>query len=119
MEECEALCTRLAIMVNGEFKCLGSLQNLKEKFAVGYNLTLKIKEMNEIEAIEQFIAENIPMAKQVEKYQQCITYHIKNENIRCSTLFGILEKAKNILNIEDYYLGQTNLEQVDKELLYR
>ena len=31
MEECEALCTRLAIMVNGEFKCLGSVQHLKSK----------------------------------------------------------------------------------------
>ncbi|XP_013927414.1 PREDICTED: ATP-binding cassette sub-family A member 3-like, partial [Thamnophis sirtalis] len=28
MEECEALCTRLAIMVNGQFKCLGSPQHL-------------------------------------------------------------------------------------------
>ena len=26
MEECEALCTRLAIMVNGKFQCLGSIQ---------------------------------------------------------------------------------------------
>ena len=31
MEECEALCTRLAIMVNGRFKCLGSIQHLKSK----------------------------------------------------------------------------------------
>ncbi len=31
MEECEALCTRLAIMVNGQFKCLGSIQHLKNK----------------------------------------------------------------------------------------
>ena len=31
MEECEALCTRLAIMVNGNFKCLGSIQHLKSK----------------------------------------------------------------------------------------
>ena len=31
MEECEALCTRLAIMVNGQFKCLGSAQHLKNK----------------------------------------------------------------------------------------
>lgn len=31
MEECEALCTRLAIMVNGSFKCLGSTQHLKNK----------------------------------------------------------------------------------------
>lgn len=41
MEECEALCTRLAIMVNGEFVCLGSIQHLKNKFAKG--LILKIK----------------------------------------------------------------------------
>ena len=32
MEECEALCTRLAIMVNGSFKCLGSVQHLKNKY---------------------------------------------------------------------------------------
>ena len=34
MEECEALCTRLAIMVNGTFKCLGSIQHLKSKYVV-------------------------------------------------------------------------------------
>ena len=42
MEECEALCTRLAIMVNGEFKCLGSTQHLKNKFSKGFFLTIKI-----------------------------------------------------------------------------
>ncbi|XP_029772205.1 phospholipid-transporting ATPase ABCA7 [Suricata suricatta] len=31
MEECEALCTRLAIMVNGRFRCLGSAQHLKSR----------------------------------------------------------------------------------------
>lgn len=31
MEECEALCTRLAIMVNGTFQCLGTIQHLKYK----------------------------------------------------------------------------------------
>lgn len=43
MEECEALCTRLAIMVNGEFKCLGSTQYLKNKFSNGYSLSVKIQ----------------------------------------------------------------------------
>jgi ATP-binding cassette, subfamily A (ABC1), member 3 len=43
MEECEALCTRLAIMVNGQFKCLGSTQHLKTKFGRGFVLTIKIK----------------------------------------------------------------------------
>lgn len=43
MDECEALCTRLVIMVNGEFKCIGSVQHLKNKFSRGFSLTLKLK----------------------------------------------------------------------------
>ena len=42
MEECEALCTRLAIMVNGQFKCMGSPQHLKSKFGQGYTLLIKV-----------------------------------------------------------------------------
>merc|ERR1719494_738676 len=38
MEECEALCTRMAIMVNGKYRCLGSTQHLKNKFGAGYTL---------------------------------------------------------------------------------
>ncbi len=43
MEECEALCTRIAIMVNGQFKCLGSSQHLKSKFGQGYTLIAKVR----------------------------------------------------------------------------
>jgi len=43
MEECEALCSRLGIMVNGQLQCLGSVPHLKSKFAEGYILTLKLK----------------------------------------------------------------------------
>ncbi len=43
MEECEALCTRLAIMVNGQFKCLGSIQHLKNKYGSGITLQAKVK----------------------------------------------------------------------------
>ena len=42
MEECEALCTRLAIMVNGKFRCLGSTQHLKNKFGNGYTLIAQL-----------------------------------------------------------------------------
>jgi len=43
MEECEALCTRLAIMVNGEFKCIGSTQYLKNRFSKGLVLKIKVR----------------------------------------------------------------------------
>ena len=32
MEEAEALSTKMGIMVNGELKCLGSVQHIKNKF---------------------------------------------------------------------------------------
>ena len=44
MEECEALCTRLAIMVNGQFKCMGSTQHIKSKYGSGYVVSVKMKE---------------------------------------------------------------------------
>ena len=31
MEECEALCTRIAIMAKGRFLCLGTPSHIKEK----------------------------------------------------------------------------------------
>ena len=36
MDEAEALSTRLAIMVNGSFKCLGTPQHIKSKYGKGY-----------------------------------------------------------------------------------
>ncbi len=42
MEECEALCDRLAIMVKGQFRCLGAIQHLKTKFGQGFTIILKL-----------------------------------------------------------------------------
>merc|ERR1740138_1275221 len=41
MEECEVLCTRLTIMVNGQFRCLGTPTELKSKYGGGYTLMVK------------------------------------------------------------------------------
>ncbi|XP_068902097.1 phospholipid-transporting ATPase ABCA3-like isoform X2 [Tenebrio molitor] len=118
MEECEALCTRLAIMANGSFQCLGSIQRLKNKFAAGYALTIKVKRtddrvnLEDILAINVFIQKNFPNAQLKEKRQEMLFYHLVNERMPWSKMFGILEGNKSRLNIEDYSLGQCSLEQV-------
>lgn len=38
MEECEAVCTRLAIMVHGSFRCLGSPQHIKNRCVPSFHL---------------------------------------------------------------------------------
>lgn len=49
MEEAEALATKMGIMVNGEFKCFGSSQHIKDKYGTGYEIELKIKTLSEDE----------------------------------------------------------------------
>jgi len=52
MEEAEALATKLGIMVNGNLKCLGTCQHIKNKYGGGYELEIKLKESSR-ETIEK------------------------------------------------------------------
>ena len=42
MEEAEALTNKMAIQVDGEFKCFGTAQQIKSKFGVGFTVTVKL-----------------------------------------------------------------------------
>ena len=47
MDEAEALCKRMGIMVNGEFVCLGKANDIKNKYGYGYELNIRIKPLSE------------------------------------------------------------------------
>ena len=49
MEEAEALCTKMGIMVAGEFRCFGTSTHIKDKFGTGYELEFKIRTLTEEE----------------------------------------------------------------------
>jgi len=55
MEECEALCGRVGIMVGGRLRCLGSAQHLKGRYGQGYQFEAKLvaEDPDEIEALVQ------------------------------------------------------------------
>nr|CAI5826036.1 unnamed protein product [Callosobruchus analis] len=116
LEECEALCTRLTIMASGSFKCLGSVQHLKTKFAKGCTFTIKIRrDANEgsSNSIQKYIKDNLPMAQLSERHEEILTYNITGTEVQWSKVFGVLEAGKrNIKDIEDFSLAQKSLEQV-------
>ena len=60
MAECEALCSRVAIMVNGEFHCLGSPQQLKSTYGRGYRLSLRVT--GDVEPVKEFVKNSFPGA---------------------------------------------------------
>uniref|UniRef100_A0A8W4FGX7 ATP binding cassette subfamily A member 16 n=1 Tax=Sus scrofa TaxID=9823 RepID=A0A8W4FGX7_PIG len=115
MEECEVICTRLAIMVQGKFKCLGSPQHLKHKFGNIYNLTAKIKiDNNEDKQKEfkDFIATTFPGNILNQDHQGIIGYYIPSKGICWGKVFHIMEEAKALFNLVDYSISQITLEQI-------
>uniref|UniRef100_A0A452I3M1 P-type phospholipid transporter n=1 Tax=Gopherus agassizii TaxID=38772 RepID=A0A452I3M1_9SAUR len=115
MEECEALCTRLAIMVKGTFKCLGTIQHLKYKFGDGYIVTMKIKAPQpglcpDPSPAERFIQVNFPGSLQREKHYNMLQYQICSSSL--ARIFRLLISNKENLNIEEYSVSQTTLDQV-------
>ncbi|XP_019943339.2 retinal-specific phospholipid-transporting ATPase ABCA4-like isoform X1 [Paralichthys olivaceus] len=115
MEECEALCTRLAIMVNGSFKCLGTIQHLKYKFGDGYVVTMKIRAAEpglapDLNPAEAFMESTFPGCIQREKHYNTLQYKISSSSL--ARIFQMVLANKDKLNIEDYTVSQTTLDQV-------
>jgi ATP-binding cassette subfamily A (ABC1) protein 3 len=52
MEEAETLCDRIAIMVAGRLRCLGTATRIKNNFGSGYELEIKVVIPTEIEIAE-------------------------------------------------------------------
>nr|QUF59426.1 ATP-binding cassette transporter Abca2 [Brachionus angularis] len=142
MEECEALCTRLAIMVDGRFKCIGSVQHLKTKFGDGYTLTVKLKDITKnqahgsndiyIEEDNDLLSNNRYISLILEELRDKINSKCKlkernfnnvyqfelpspnmNENkFNIGDIYRLIELNKLRFNIADYSLSQNTLDNV-------
>ncbi|XP_036853988.2 retinal-specific phospholipid-transporting ATPase ABCA4 isoform X3 [Manis javanica] len=115
MEECEALCTRLAIMVKGAFQCLGTIQHLKYKFGDGYIVTMKIKSpkddlLPDLNPVEQFFQGNFPGSVQRERHYNMLQFQVSSSSL--ARIFQLLISHKDSLLIEEYSVTQTTLDQV-------
>ena len=112
MEECEALCTRLVIMVNGQFKCLGSPQHLKSKFGNGYKLSIRLNDDKDKHKLYKFMKRNFPTSKIQEKHRNLFEYVLPFSDTKLSDIFGRIESNRENLNVKDYSVSQTTLDQV-------
>jgi ABC-type multidrug transport system ATPase subunit len=111
MDECEALCARLGIMVNGEFQAMGSPQHIKDKFGDGYTLTIKVR--GSTDPVKEFIAATFVGSVLEEEHRGYLHFMLPTASIpSLPAIFGALQGAKSRLDIEDYELTQTSLEAI-------
>uniref|UniRef100_A0A8D1VAV9 ABC transporter domain-containing protein n=1 Tax=Sus scrofa TaxID=9823 RepID=A0A8D1VAV9_PIG len=117
MAEAEAVCDRVAIMVSGRLRCIGSIQHLKSKFGKDYLLEMKVKTLAQVEALHREILRMFPQAARQERFSSLMVYKLPVEDVRpLSQAFFKLETVKQSFDLEEYSLSQSTLEQVFLEL---
>ncbi|NXS12627.1 ABCA1 protein, partial [Neodrepanis coruscans] len=138
MEECEALCTRMAIMVNGRFRCLGSVQHLKNRywggdsgkllrdravasscsrvssphrFGDGYTVVVRVGGPGPA-AVQDLLQQHFPGIVLQERHGGLLRYHLPTRAASLATVFSLLATHREPCHIEDYSVSQTTLDQV-------
>lgn len=112
MEECEALCTRLAIMVNGRFRCLGSPQHLKGRFGAGHTLTLTVPPERPEPTIA-FVKATFPGAVLREMHGSRLRFQLPpGGDCTLARVFRELAAQGEDHGVEDFSVSQTTLEEV-------
>uniref|UniRef100_A0A8C4PSS6 ABC transporter domain-containing protein n=1 Tax=Equus asinus asinus TaxID=83772 RepID=A0A8C4PSS6_EQUAS len=76
LAEAEAICDRVAIMVSGRLRCVGSIQHLKSKFGKDYILELKVKESSQVTLVHVEILKLFPQAVQKERFSSFVVYKL-------------------------------------------
>lgn len=111
MEECEALCSRIGIMVNGALQCLGSAQHLKSKYGNGFQLDVSVPKKHHF-TLKTFVQAKFPNSVLLESQDNNFKFLLPKENISLAYLFKLVESEKASLQIIEYAISETSLEQI-------
>ncbi|XP_055343546.1 LOW QUALITY PROTEIN: ATP-binding cassette sub-family A member 2-like [Paramacrobiotus metropolitanus] len=123
MDEADALCDRIGILVNGQLQCLGSAQHLKDKFGSGYLLQIKTPHLpppgdhddttDAQTTIITAVQREFPHARLLEEAGQLVTFALPREELPAlGTVFLQLDALQQQLQLEEFGISQTSLEQV-------
>ncbi|KAI3390000.1 hypothetical protein SNEBB_011278 [Seison nebaliae] len=125
MEECEILCQKIGIMIEGQFVCFGSPQHLKNKHGNCLSITFKLKNQKSkrssliqirqnhdrlLSSIMPILQENFPSIFIKNRYYETIVCQLSNiKFIKLSNVFNVLERLKQKKLIETYWIEQSTL----------
>ncbi|KAJ8686326.1 hypothetical protein QAD02_022120 [Eretmocerus hayati] len=115
MEECEVLCNRLGIMVDGRFVCMGSTQELKQRFGSGYDIEIKMhpQELNgHLSGIKRDIISSLN-CKLIDEHSNYLMFHVEPTNMTWRKMYDVMNAIKNTYDsIDDFTITSSTLEQL-------
>jgi ABC-type multidrug transport system ATPase subunit len=119
MEEAEALCTRVAIMVKGKMLCLGSVQHVKTKYLDGYTIDVHCTSGTPDSVVDglvqDILARALPGSVLAERHGRFLRFDMSSlSRLGLGTTFRRLQELKeqDDWRVENYSISQCSLEQV-------
>lgn len=115
MEEAEAVCTNIGIMIRGGLNCYGTIQHLKATFGDGYRAIIELEPKADPDACDKLIKKicnkNGSASELVDVAGPKRTYNIGKIS-SLGNFFRELEKAKDKYHMRSYTINQASLEDV-------
>jgi len=112
LEEADALCNRIGIMTYGQLRVLGGPAELRMRFDQGYTLSINASPSQVAQTME--LVKNVTGARATlrEQINGVLVYQVNKQDVAIDKLFEAIDESKAALEIKDWGLSQTSLEEV-------
>merc|ERR1711861_83679 len=115
MVEADFLCDRIGIMVQGQLRCLGTSDHLKQRYASGYELVVKIED-DALEGVSAFVKERFG-ATLAAADAGTLTYELSKSSEKSADLLADAfqafdESTRKSLKVAEFSVVQASLEKV-------
>ena len=112
MEECDKLCTRLAILVDGMFRYFGTLENIKNKFGRDFGINILTRPKTDIVMLMWVMQRKFQDIRLVTASEDLLQYDFPLGSASLAYVFGTMESLKNSYEIQEYIIMPPTLEQI-------
>ncbi|PAV58207.1 hypothetical protein WR25_26668 [Diploscapter pachys] len=116
MDECEALCSRIAVLNKGELIAIGESQTLKSLYGNNYTMTMTVPSEDESvksevkKEVEETFTDSVIKTTEESKTLNLKWLIPKKPDDKWSNKFSQMQQLAQKYNIKDYCLGQSSLE---------
>lgn len=113
MDEADLLGDRVAILHNGNLKCVGSAVYLKTIFESSYKLTCALTDTGRVETVTEVIHKFVPDARMRDSYGREVAFDLGSQHAATfGPLFKTLEDLDSSQGVESFGIELPSLEDV-------
>ena len=112
MEEADALCSNIAIMVNGSIRTVGTSQELKTRYSSGLAVIFSLGPETDQDGLKTLIKDLSKESLVVDETMTSLKFFVPHEGLTWSQIFGTIIEAQEELKYLDFSVSQRTLEDV-------